>query len=220
MSKQNVYGNAKIISEVEAQPFQMGTFSDPKTPVAVPQVKNLDVKYNNPYAGASEEVMSELRQLSATLSQVQKKVDVIQNEGVRAKDLDKQVINAIKDLQQYAKFFEQASFQFETKVLKTSIAIAKKIIAIEVGENSSKIAKQTIENILNKIQKASKISIHLNPKDYVVLKSELQLASFIALFEDPNVMPGGVVIASDLGNFDGNVDAKIATMLESLETIS
>lgn len=220
MSKQNVSGNATIVSQVESQPFQMGVFSDPKTPVASPQIKNADVKYTNPYGGASDEVMNELKQLSSALIQIQKKVDIIQNEGVRAKDLDKQVINAIKDLQQYAKFFEQASFQFETKVLKTSIAIAKKIIAIEVGENSSKIAKQTIENILQKIQKASKVSIHLNPKDYVVLKNELQLASFIALYEDPNVMPGGVVIASDLGNFDGNIDAKISTMLESLEAIS
>ena len=52
------------------------------------------------------------------------------------------VRRAIKDLKNYAAFFEQATFQMETKLLKTSISIAQKIISIEVGENSSKIAKQ------------------------------------------------------------------------------
>ena len=60
----------------------------------------------------------------------------------------------------------------------------------------------------------------MHPKDYLILKNELQLESFITIYEDLNVLPGGVVIASDLGNFDGNVDAKVATMLESLETLA
>ncbi len=63
----------------------------------------------------------------------------------------------------------------ETKFLKTSIALAQKIISIEVGENSAKIAKQTIIFLLEKIKAASKVQIHLNPKDYEILKNELNL---------------------------------------------
>jgi flagellar assembly protein FliH len=73
--------------------------------------------------------------------------------------------------------------------------------------------------MLNKIKTASKISIHLNPRDYAVLKNDLQFESYIELFEDSNVAAGGVVIASDLGNFDGNIEAKVNSMLESLDSV-
>ena len=95
----------------------------------------------------------------------------------------------------------------------------EKIISIEVGENSSKIAKQTITHLLDKIKTASKIQIHLNPKDYEILKGQLNLEPFIELKSDANVTAGGVVIASDLGNFDGNIDSKVSSMLDSLDLI-
>jgi len=135
------------------------------------------------------------------------------------KEIDAQVVQAIRDLKHYAAFFEQATFQMETKLLRTSISIAKKVISIEIGENSSKIAKQTITHLLEKIKTASKVQIHLNPKDYEVLKNQLTLEPFIELHQDANVTAGGVVIASDLGNFDGNIEAKVASMLESLDLV-
>lgn len=107
----------------------------------------------------------------------------------------------------------------ESKLLKTSVALAQKIISIEVGENSTKIAKETINHLLSKIKTASRVKIHLSPRDYEVLKHELNLESFIELVQDVNVAPGGVVIASDLGNFDGNIEAKVASMLETLDTV-
>jgi hypothetical protein len=107
----------------------------------------------------------------------------------------------------------------ETKILKTSLSIAQKVIGIEVGENSSDIAKQTIANLMLKLQTASRVAIHLNPKDYVVLKDQLTFGETVTLQEDPNVTAGGVVIASDLGNFDGNIEAKVQTMLDSLDMV-
>ncbi|XPV54882.1 MAG: FliH/SctL family protein [Halarcobacter ebronensis] len=61
--------------------------------------------------------------------------------------------------------------------------------------------------------------MHLNPRDYEILRHELNLESFIELIDDINVAAGGVVIASDLGNFDGNIEAKVNTMLESLDNV-
>jgi len=169
--------------------------------------------------GNVDPLMQEMKILAASINQIQAQVTDISNDGIKGRDLDKQLVEAMKDLKNYATFFEQAIFQMETKILKTSISIAKKVIGIEVGENSEKIAKETITSILDKIKTASKITIHLNPKDYVVLKSELNLEPFILLQEDANVTAGGVVIASDLGNFDGNVEAKVDTLLESLNSI-
>ena len=47
----------------------------------------------------------------------------------------------------------------------------------------------------------------------------MNLEPFIELHKDANVVAGGVVIASDLGNFDGNIEVKVASMLESLDLV-
>lgn len=241
MQKNNVYSSAtivkgnekdKAVKEQKLQAYQLGTFfnentiehqqndlmqqvatlSDPGNPSATENI----MPGNN---RGQDTLLNELKALQAQLQNIEAKVSSIESEGVKGKDFDKQVVDAIKDLKHYASFFEQATFQMEGKILKTSMSIAKKIIGIELGENSAMIAKETIKNLLNKVKTASRIQIHVNPKDYLILKDQLKLDSFIELHEDVNVTLGGVVIASDLGNFDGNIEAKVNSMLESLESV-
>lgn len=215
----NVYSSAKILSKnEEVQKYELGTFinSSVENNVVTNSNSILDDREIN---GRVDPVLLEVRNLSLKLNQISEKVTNIENDGIKGKDVDAQVIQAIRDLKHYAAFFEQATFQMETKLLKTSISIAQKIISIEVGENSSKIAKQTITHLLDKIKTASKVQIHLNPKDYEILKDQLNLETFIELKSDANVTAGGVVIASDLGNFDGNIESKVSSMLDSLDLI-
>ena len=215
----NVYSSAKIISKnEEVQKYELGNFINSSTESnVIPNSKAvLDDREIN---GRTDPLLLEVRNLSAKLNEISLKVSNIENDGIKGRDVDAQVVQATRDLKHYAAFFEQATFQMETKLLKTSISIAQKIISIEVGENSARIAKQTISHLLEKIKTASRIQIHLNPKDYEILKSQLNLESFIELHQDPNVVAGGVVIASDLGNFDGNIEAKVSSMLESLDLV-
>jgi flagellar assembly protein FliH len=214
----NVNSSAKIISSSNVEAYTLGTFLNNSTTQNA-EMKSVSTLNDKSINGNIDPVLLEVQKLSQHIAQIEAKVTNIENNGVSSRDFDKQIIQALKDLKNYATFFEQATFQLETKILKTSMSIAKKIIGVEVGEQSANIAKVTIENILNKIKTASKITIHLNPKDYLVLKNELNLDSFIQVQEDPNVTAGGVVIASDLGNFDGNIEAKVQTILESLDTV-
>lgn len=221
MAKNNVYSNAKVLKSDDngVENYTLGTFlnnGDSNQNTKMQNVSKLDERELN---GNVDPVLIEMRALSGMVSSLQEKMTLLENNGMTGREIDKQVVEAIKDLKHYATFFEQASFQMETKLLKTSMAIAKKIISIEVGENSSSIAKETIANILGKIKNASKIKIHLNPKDYIILKSELNVEPYIELLEDSNVTIGGVVIASDLGNFDGNIESKVASILESLDMV-
>ena len=239
---ENVYSTAKIVSKKDdVEKYELVSFikNDPEPETVIIDEElgqdvvsdNKDSKENrvkeeekrvvvNEIIGKIDPILQEVQNLTIKLNEISQKVTNIEQEGVtKGKDLDAQVVKAIKDLKQYAAFFEQATFQMETKLLKTSISIAQKIINIEVGENSSKIAKQTINQLLEKVKSASKVKIHLNPKDYHILKAELSLEPFIELCEDPNVIAGGVVIASDLGNFDGSVEAKVTSMLESLDLV-
>jgi flagellar assembly protein FliH len=215
----NVYSSAKILSKnEEVQKYELGNFIN--SPVDNNVITNSNVLLDDRQInGRVDPLLIEVGKLTTKLDEIALKIINIENNGITGKDVDAQVIQAIRDLKHYAASFEQATFQMETKLLKTSISIAQKIISIEVGENSSKIAKQTISHVLDKIKTASKVQIHLNPKDYEVLKGQLNLESFIELKSDANVTAGGVVIASDLGNFDGNIESKVSSMLDSLDLI-
>ncbi|WP_141046577.1 FliH/SctL family protein [Aliarcobacter cryaerophilus] len=185
-----------------------------------PSVQSMNIVDNSAVLAKIEPIFTEFEKMIKKIEEVSQKVTTIEQDAIiKGKEFDTQVIKAIKDLKQCATFFEQAAFGFESKLLKTSISIAQKIINIEVGENSSKIAKQTINQLLLKLKNATKVKIHLNPKDYYVLKQELELEPFIELLEDPNVVAGGVVIASNIGNFDGSIEAKVSSMLESLDLV-
>lgn len=219
MATNNVHSNAKVLNGNDSvQKYELGNFINNQAapePVAQTQAV-LDTREIN---GNTDPLLSEVRNLSSQISQISNRITNIENGGVQSRDIDAQVVQAIKDLKHYAAFFEQATFQMESKLLRTSVSIAQKIISIEIGENSSKIAKQTITHLLDKIKTASRIQIHLNPKDFEILKNDLSLEPFVELREDANVSAGGVVIASDLGNFDGNIESKVASMLETLDTV-
>ena len=218
----NVYSTAKVVnSDDSVQDYKLGTFvhNNLDTTAQTEQMQNIATLSERQVPSVNDPLMDEMKNITNQLAVLAQKVNNIEHDGISGRDIDKQVVTAIKDLNHYATFFEQATFQMETKLLKTSMAIAQKIIAIEIGENSAKIAKETISHLLTKIKTASKVKIHLNPKDYEVLRHELNLDNFIELVQDSNVTAGGVVIASDLGNFDGNIESKVSSMLETLDTV-
>lgn len=217
----NVYSSAKIVNKKDdIQKYELGSFINNQTQETPNNFIPSSTSISTPSQNSNlEPLLNEIKNLNNKIEDVYRKVNIIESEGVKGKDIDAQVVQAIKDLKHYASFFEQATFQMESKLLKTSISIAQKIISIEVGENSSKIAKQTIFHLLDKIKTASKVQIHLNPKDYELLKNQLNLEPFIELYQDINVAAGGVVIASDLGNFDGSIEAKVSSMLETLDKV-
>lgn len=216
----NVNSTAKIVKDVPVNEYTLGTFNS-GIPIESQNeaMKNVATLNDRAINGNVDPLLIEVQKLTQQMAQLQSQVQNIENNGIQGRDLDKQVVQALKDLKNYATFFEKATFQLEEKVLKTSMSIAKKIIGVEIGEQSAQIAKVTIENMLGKLKTASQITIHLNPKDFTMLKDQLNLDDFIKLEEDANVSPGGVVIASDLGNFDGNVDAKVQTIIESLDIV-
>jgi len=216
----NVNTTSKVLKGAnEATPYELGNFISNDNNQN-DDMKNVAVLNDKSINGNVDPVLQEMKNLQQMMVQIGQRVESIENDGVKGRDLDKQLIEALKDLKHYSTFFEQATFQMETKLVKTSFSIAKKIIGIELGENSQNIARATIQGMMDKIKTSSKVTIHLHPKDYLALKDQLQFDSFVSLQEDSNVTAGGVVIASDLGNFDGNIESKLETMLGSLDALS
>ncbi|BFU77715.1 hypothetical protein ALC152_09300 [Arcobacter sp. 15-2] len=219
MSGNNVNTTSQVIKSTnESTPYELGQFIS-NDAHQTNEMKNVAVLNDKSINGNVDPVLQEMKSLQQVLLQIGQRVESIENDGIKGRDLDRQLVEALKDLKHYSTFFEQATFQMETKLVKTSFNIAKKIIGIELGENSVEIAKETIRGMMDKINTSSKVTIHLNPKDYIAIKEQLTFDSFVNLQEDPNVTAGGVVIASDLGNFDGNIEAKLETMLGSLDAL-
>jgi flagellar assembly protein FliH len=216
----NVNSTAKVIKNVSTENYTLGTFNQ-NTPNRVQneQMQSVATLASAPNPIVNDALLVEIQKLSQQFQSMQNQINNIEQGGAKGRDLDQQIIQALKDLKANATFFERATFQLESKILKTSMSIAKKIIGVEIGEQSHEIAKITIENILNKIKTATQVTIHLHPKDYIMLKDQIVVEDFVKIEEDSNVTAGGVVIASDLGNFDGNIEAKIDSILESLDNV-
>lgn len=161
----------------------------------------------------------DLLDIKKQLKEIQTKLNTIES-GPSKQELDNQIVEAMKALKGNSEFFEKASLSLESKVLNMATRIATKIIDVEIGEQSQNIAKQSINNILQKIEGATKININLNPKDFLMLKDTFSNSTHIKLKEDINVSPGGVVINSNLGNFDGTLESKLKSFLEAIEMVN
>ena len=94
----NVYSSAKILSKnEEVQKYELGTFinSQSETNVVTNSNSVLDDREIN---GRVDPVLIEVRNLTAKLNEISLKVSNIENDGIKGKDVDAQVIQAIKDL--------------------------------------------------------------------------------------------------------------------------
>ena len=197
----------------EDAPFELGKF----TSTSPQELSNnsfehsLDDKSIN---GNVDPTLQGVMQITKQLENISQRLEIIENDGVKGKDLDKQIIDGIRDLKKHSEFYEKAALNFEANVLKTALKFAQKIMQLEVSEKSAQIAKQTLEPIMQKIKTASHIEIRLNPKDYLLLKDEFEFGINVGLIEDANVALGGVIVTSDLGNFDGSVEARIKSIMQ------
>jgi len=224
--KDEVKAKAAIIKEAsDIQTYQLNQFNDfneqnQQVTESSENIINKTAKNVQQSNINLDPILNELDSLNKKIISLQSNIESLKEVSFSNKELDAQIIKALKELKQQAEFYKRASLSFEDKLLKTSFSIAKKIIGIELSQNSTNIAKETINNLMEKIKGASKISIHLNPKDYIILKDELEVEEFVKIEQDSNVTAGGVVIASDLGNFDGNIEAKIESISQTLELIS
>jgi flagellar assembly protein FliH len=228
MRDDTVKTKAEVLSKVEEfDTYTLSNFDNPttihnNTTTSTP-IQNLEQKDTQPIPQNNldnEKIFKEISLLNQQINNINQSISTLKDLSFSSKDIDAQVIKALKDLKQYASFYKEAILSFEQKLLKTSFSIAKKIINIEISQNSANIAKETIDNLMLKLKNASSIKIHLNPKDYTILKEQIEVNDIVTLVEDSNVMPGGVVIASDLGNFDGNIDTKIESILQTLDLLS
>ncbi len=104
MEKNNVYSSAKIVSkDGEVENYQLGTFIQNNSQ---PEITSSSVVLNDKEInGNTDPVLNEVRALSSQINQISEKITLLENNGMTGKEIDAQVVQAIRDLKHYANFF-------------------------------------------------------------------------------------------------------------------
>jgi len=121
-------------------------------------------------------------------------------------DLSMQLVKSIttidEQLQQHKTFLENV----KSELVEASIIIAQKIIKKELEEKSQEIARILADTFLEDLKEASEITLKVNPKDANFIKEHYHDRKNIKIEADDAINKGGIIILTDIGNIDGNID--------------
>lgn len=115
---------------------------------------------------------------------------------------------SVKKLEASAVHFETALEGIKNNLIAAAVDIAKEVVNVELGENSSKIAKVLSSELIKDLQSASKIKLKVNPKDHGVVSEHVGSLSHVEVISDSAVSEGGVIAISDAGNIDSEMSKR------------
>jgi flagellar assembly protein FliH len=120
--------------------------------------------------------------------------------------------DSIKKLSEINKIFEEKLESIEKDLISVALDIAEQVIQKEVSDNSKEIAKALATSLMQELKNAKKVTIKVNPKDAEALKD----IEGIEIIPDEAVKEGGIVIISDVGNIDAQLDERFKNVKEAI----
>ncbi len=140
------------------------------------------------------------------------------NEGVNAgkeqssKDEEASMSSAIAQfstsvltLESCAKDYEKALEGIKSELVSAALDISKEVVNIELSENSTEVAKNLSEGLIEELQSASKITLKVNPKNHGEISKSVGSLEKVEVISDSAVSEGGVIAISDVGNIDAQI---------------
>lgn len=97
----------------------------------------------------------------------------------------------------------------EKELADTAVDIAKEVILKELENSSSKIAYALAKDLIHELKGATSIEIKVNSADYDYLKEHFSENSHIKISLDDAISKGSVIILSDNGNIESNLNARL-----------
>ena len=125
------------------------------------------------------------------------------------------LIESVHKVDEVYKDYQNKIDGIENELVSIAIDIAEEVIAKEVKKSSKEIALSLTKELINDIKEASKIEIKLNPLDFDYVKENLNIEN-VTLTPDSAITPGGVVIMSDVGNIEGEINERFKTLKNNL----
>lgn len=115
---------------------------------------------------------------------------------------------SVKKLEDSANEFKNSIESLKTELVLAALDVAKEVVKVELSENSSAIAKVLSQELIKDLQGASKITLKVNPKDHSVVSQDLINLENITIVSDSAISEGGVVVLSDAGNIDAQIQKR------------
>lgn len=113
----------------------------------------------------------------------------------------------------------------EDDMVRLAVAIAKKIIVAELKTNRESIL-EVIREAISFLDQPENITLRVNPQDMKILNLLMEKGDFadieseainMELKPDSRISPGGVVVESDKGMVDAQIETRISSIEEALE---
>lgn len=116
--------------------------------------------------------------------------------------------------------------QLTSQLTELTVAIARKILGQEL-QSKPEAVLQIVKNALaEKARQRQEINLRVNPEDWALIRENksqlldvLSRAKEIGISEDPDVERYGVIIETDAGTIDAQLDSQLAVFERILENL-
>ncbi len=159
--------------------------------------KNTELQKNESYKKGKKEGIEEGKKICE--EEMKEKINLLEN--------------SIKKLDKINETFEEKILSVEKELISVALDIAKEVIQKEISKESENIAYNLAKNLMDDIKEATKIKLKVNPKDAEFLKDKFKNVEIIP---DEAIKEGGVVIISDLGNIDAQVNERFKAVKKAV----
>lgn len=126
-----------------------------------------------------------------------------------------QFAKSIQTLESSAQNFASSLTSIQDDLLNAALDIAKEVIEIEVNSIGNEIALKLAEGLIEELKTASKITLKVNPNSHGLLSEKLGKLQHIEIVSDSAVSPGGVIVFSDAGNIDAQIEKRFEKVKEA-----
>lgn len=136
------------------------------------------------------------------------KNDAKKNYDIEIEKLNEKLLKSVEKLDKKVLELDTFLNKTESELSGFAVDIAQEVIALELSENSSKIAYALSKEIIKDLRKDVKIKISVNPKDFSYIKEKYPENNFTILADDA-INSGCVMVLSDELNVDANIKDRL-----------
>ncbi|WP_321779104.1 flagellar assembly protein FliH [Sulfurimonas sp.] len=119
-----------------------------------------------------------------------------------------QFSSSVATLENSAAEYEKALEGIKSELISAALDIAKEVVNVELGDNSTKIAQILSSELIKELQGASKVTLKVNPKNHGEISQSVGSLEHIEVISDSAVSEGGVIAISDAGNIDAQISKR------------
>lgn len=201
---------SQVVQEVQTPAFQPSFVEDllKKTDEMSSNIIKLQMQIESQENEFNNRLNSELESAKEKFSKegYEKAKEEFQKELSDFKD---KYLKSIAKLDNACENLENFIEKNEKELADTAIDIAKEVILKELELNSSKIAYALAKDLIGELKGASAIELKVNAEDYEYLKEQFDQNAHIKISLDDAISKGSVVIISDAGNIESNLNSRL-----------